>query len=191
MCLLAGNIIRICWALFFVIWIAASVSNKRAVYSESQGRRWRYSLLLVAAYFLLLNPNRLPHPFDLRLVPCMNTIAWACAISCLAGLAFCVWARATLGRNWSGRITLKEDHELIERGPYRIVRHPIYTGLLVMYLATAILLGRIGGLILGVPLVFASFWIKLRDEEKIMLKQFPEQYAAYQHRTARIIPFLL
>jgi protein-S-isoprenylcysteine O-methyltransferase Ste14 len=97
----------------------------------------------------------------------------------------------TLGRNWSGRVTLKEDHELIVRGPYRIVRHPIYAGLLIMYLSTTMLLGRMGALIFGVPLVFASFWIKLRDEEKVMLTHFPEQYAAYQQRTARIIPFLL
>jgi protein-S-isoprenylcysteine O-methyltransferase Ste14 len=191
MYLLAGNIIRVCWALFFIVWIAASISTKRAIYRESSARRARYSLLLVAAYFLLLNPNGLPHPFDRRLFPCTDTVAWVCAMSCLAGLIFCVWARATLGRNWSGRVTLKENHELIERGPYRIVRHPIYTGLLVMYLATAILLGRMGALIFGVPLVFASFWIKLRDEEEIMLKQFPDQYAAYQQRTARIIPFLL
>jgi protein-S-isoprenylcysteine O-methyltransferase Ste14 len=190
MCSLAGNVVRTCWVLFFVVWIVASISTKRAVYRETPGRRMRYSLLLVVAYFLLLNPGLLPYPFDLRLIPCTNTIAWVCTILCLAGLMFCVWARATLGRNWSGTITLKEDHELIERGPYRIVRHPIYTGLLVMYLATAILSGRTGGLILGVPMVFASFWIKLRDEEKIMLQQFPEQYAAYQQRTARIIPFI-
>src|SRR5205814_454786 len=113
--------------------------------------------------FLLTNSRRLPYPFDLRLIVCTNTIAWACAISCVVGLAFCIWARTILGRNWSGAVTLKEDHELIERGPYRLVRHPIYTGLLVMYLATAILLGRVSGLI-GLPLVFASFWIKLRGE---------------------------
>ena len=108
---------------------------------------------------------------------------------CVLGLIVCIWARATLGRNWSGAVTLKQDHELIERGPYRWVRHPIYTGLLLMFLATALLLGRTGGLI-GVVLVFLSFWIKLGDEEKVMLKQFPDQYATYQRRTKRIIPFI-
>ena len=75
----------------------------------------------------------------------METVQWMAGILCIAGLAFCVWARATLGRNWSGTITLKEGHELIERGPYRLVRHPIYTGLLAMFLATALAFGHLGG----------------------------------------------
>ncbi len=87
-------------------------------------------------------------------------------------------------------VTLKEGHELIERGPYRLVRHPIYTGLIIMFLATVIVLGHVGGIV-GAVLVFVSFWIKLGEEEKIMLKQFPDQYAAYQQRVKRIIPFVL
>ncbi len=96
-------------------------------------------------------------------------------ILCIAGLVFCVWARVTLGRNWSGTITLKEGHELIERGPYRFVRHPIYTGMLAMFLASAIALGHLGGFA-AVLLAFVSFWIKLGEEEKLMLRQFPDQY---------------
>ena len=111
-------------------------------------------------------------------------------ILCIAGLLFCFWARAALGRNWSGTVTLKEGHELIQRGPYRLVRHPIYTGLLAMFLATAIAYGRLGGFV-GVLIAFASFWIKLIGEEKLMLQQFPDQYAAYQERVKRIIPFVL
>ena len=191
MCALANNIIGLCWGLFVAIWIVAATSIKRAVYRESRGQRLRYTLLLVAGYVVLTNSHRLSYPFDLRLVPCTDFIAGTCPIACVAGLLFCVWARATLGRNWSGNITLKENHELIVRGPYRLVRHPIYTGLFVMYLATAILLGRLGGLLLGTPLVFASFWIKLRDEEAVMLTHFPGQYSAYQQRTKRIIPFVL
>ncbi|MDQ6623225.1 MAG: isoprenylcysteine carboxylmethyltransferase family protein [Verrucomicrobiota bacterium] len=97
---------------------------------------------------------------------------WLAALLCLAGLAICLWARATLGRNWSGAITLKEEHELIERGPYRFVRHPIYTGMLAMFLATALAIGHLGGL-LAVMLAFASFWIKLGEEEKLMLQPVP------------------
>ena len=115
---------------------------------------------------------------------------WLAGILCIAGLAFCVWARATLGRNWSGTITLKEGHELIERGPYRLVRHPIYTGLLAMFLATALAFGHLGGVV-AVILAFASFWIKLSEEEKLMLQQFPDQYRSYQQRVKCIIPFVL
>jgi len=87
-------------------------------------------------------------------------------------------------------VTLKEGHELVERGPYRFVRHPIYTGILTMFFATALAQGHLSGF-LGTLLMFVSFWIKLRDEEKLMLQQFPERYADYRRRAKRIIPFVL
>ena len=188
-CAIAIRVVSVSWIGFAVIWVVASISTKRSVYRESLVQRLRYSLLLLAAFLLLTKSWRLPHPFDLRLIPCTGTIAWICAISCVAGLACCFWARTILGRNWSGTITFKEEHELIERGPYRWVRHPIYTGLLIMYLATAILLGRAGG-IFGLALAFMSFWIKLRDEEALMLQRFPDRYPAYQRRVKRLIPFV-
>jgi protein-S-isoprenylcysteine O-methyltransferase Ste14 len=85
---------------------------------------------------------------------------------------------------------LKEDHELIIRGPYRLVRHPIYTGLLAMLAATALQKGHLAGMI-ALILVFVSFWIKSNYEEEVMRKQFPEQYAAYREQVKRIIPFVL
>ena len=186
----AINTIRACWLIFMAVWLLAAISTKRSVYRESRAQRLRYSILLIAGYFLLIRDHRLAYPLRARVIPRMEIIAWAGVVLCLAGLSFCIWARAILGRNWSGAVTLKEEHELIERGPYRLVRHPIYSGLLAMFLATAIVLGHVGGII-GLVLVFISFWIKLSDEERVMLKQFPDQYAAYQHRVKRIIPFVL
>ena len=186
----AINTIRACWLIFMAVWLLAAISTKRSVYRESRAQRLRYSILLIAGYFLLIRDHRLAYPLSARVIPRMEIIAWAGVVLCLAGLSFCIWARAILGRNWSGAVTLKEEHELIERGPYRLVRHPIYSGLLAMFLATAIVLGHVGGII-GLVLVFISFWIKLSDEERVMLKQFPDQYAAYQHRVKRIIPFVL
>jgi len=87
-------------------------------------------------------------------------------------------------------VTLKEEHELVQRGPYRVVRHPIYTGMLIMSFATALVQSHLAGFA-GVLLMFASFWIKLGREEGLMLQQFPERYAAYQQHVKRIIPFLL
>jgi len=187
---LPADIIPACWTLFVVIWLLSAAFNKRSIYRESGGQRLRYSILLVLAFLLLTRRYRLPYPLDVCIIPTTQTVAWMTGILCMAGLAFCVWARATLGRNWSGTITLKEGHELIERGPYRLVRHPIYTGLLVMFLATAIAFGHIGGFV-AVAVAFASFWIKLSDEEKLMRQQFPEQYRSYEERVKRIIPFVL
>ena len=87
-------------------------------------------------------------------------------------------------------MTLKEGHELVERGPYRFVRHPIYTGILTMFFATALALGHVAGFA-ATLLIFASFWIKLCDEEQLMLQQFPDRYASYQQRVKRIMPFVL
>ena len=146
-------------------------------------------LPLILAWFLLARGQRMIYPLNIRLVPRTDSVEWACAALCVAGLVFCCWARVTIGRNWSGIVTLKEDHELIVRGPYALVRHPIYTGLLVMFAATALFSGYVAG-ILGIAIVFVSFWIKLSEEEKLMLNKFPEQYAGYQRRVKRIIPFM-
>src|SRR4029077_14329128 len=107
-------------------------------------------------YLLLINGRRLPYPLDGRIIPQTEATAWIGAVLCIAGLAFSVWARVTLGRNWSATITLKEGHELIERGPYRLVRHPIYTGTMAMFVRTVIVLGHVGGIVGALP-VFVSF----------------------------------
>jgi protein-S-isoprenylcysteine O-methyltransferase Ste14 len=187
---LALDIISGCWVVFVATWVIAAVSTKRTVYRETRAQRLRYWVLLVIAYVLLLNGGRLPNPLNLAIVPHVAPIAWAAAALCAVGLAFALWARVTLGRNWSGVVTLKEGHELVERGPYRFVRHPIYTGILTMFFATALAQGHLAGFA-GTLLMFASFWIKLRGEENLMLKQFPERYRAYQQRAKRIIPFVL
>jgi protein-S-isoprenylcysteine O-methyltransferase Ste14 len=187
---LAKNIISACWVAFCVVWALASLFTKRTVYHESGARRLGYIIPILFGWFLVFRGNRLPPPFNPHIIPQTDAILVAAAILCFCGLGFCLWARAVLGRNWSGTVTLKENHELIVRGPYRLVRHPIYSGLLAMLLATWLEQGRIAGM-LGLVLAFASFWIKLNNEEEVMRKQFPDQYAAYEKRVKRIIPFIL
>ena len=187
---LAVDIINGCWIVFITVWLLAAASTKRTVYRESRAQRLRYWVLLVIACLLLFHARELPYPLNLRIIPRATPVACAATLLCVVGLAFALWARATLGRNRSGVVTLKEGHELVERGPYRFVRHPIYTGMLVMFFATALLLSRMAGFV-GVLLTLASFWIKLDREETLMLQQFCERYAAYQRRVKRIIPFVL
>ena len=184
------GVIRVCWIIFVVVWLLGAISTKRTIYRESSAARARYWLVLVIGYFLVIKSSSLPPPFDWLIVPRTNSSARIGAFLCISGLMFAIWARMILGRNWSGVITLKEGHELIDRGPYRIVRHPIYTGLLVMFAGTAIALGYFGGFT-ALFLVFVSFWIKLKREEDLMLKYFPDKYAAYQRRVKRVIPFLV
>lgn len=184
------GVIRVCWIVFVIVWLLAATFAKRTIYRESRGERARYWILLIIAYFLVFRSNTLPSPLDWLLIPHTKSSAWTGAVLCVSGLVFALWARAILGGNWSGVITLKEGHELIERGPYRIVRHPIYTGILTMFAGTAITIGYLGGVI-GLLLLFVSFWVKLRREEDLMLKHFPDKYSAYQRRVKRIIPFFV
>jgi protein-S-isoprenylcysteine O-methyltransferase Ste14 len=187
---LALKIISDCWIFFVVVWLVAAFWTKRSVYEESRWQRLGYTIPLLIGAYLIMKGHRLSDPLRYRIIPHMDALAWTGVILCTAGLAFCIWARFTLGRNWSGMVTFKGGHELITRGPYAIVRHPIYTGLLAMFIGTVIVLGHIAGII-AMPLVFVSLWIKLRYEEKLMLEKFPEQYAAYQRRAKRLIPFVL
>jgi protein-S-isoprenylcysteine O-methyltransferase Ste14 len=108
----------------------------------------------------------------------------------LVGLSLAVWARGILGRNWSGVVTIKEDHELITGGPYRMVRHPIYTGLLLAFVGLALARGEWRG-ILGVFIAAGAFWRKLKVEERWMLERFGDKYQSYSQRVSALIPFVI
>lgn len=187
---LAKNIISACWGVFLVVWVLAAIFAKRTVFRESGARRGRYIIPILFGWYLVFRGYRLGSPFDRYLISPTDPILIAAVILCLCGLAFCLWARAILGRNWSGTVTLKENHELIVRGPYQLVRHPIYTGLLAMLVATWMEHPHIAGLI-GLLLTGISFWIKSALEEELMLAQFPDQYPEYAGRVKRFIPFVL
>jgi protein-S-isoprenylcysteine O-methyltransferase Ste14 len=109
---------------------------------------------------------------------------------CVLGLIAAIWSRKTLGDNWSQDVEFKQGHKLIEQGSYRFVRHPIYTGgYLLMGLGTAIASGLLIAFV-GVFCFFAGFWIKLRQEERLLLAHFPEEYPAYKARVRALVPFL-
>jgi protein-S-isoprenylcysteine O-methyltransferase Ste14 len=187
---LALKIISGCWIVFALTWLVAAFWTKRSVYRESSRQRLAYVIPLLVGGYLVFKGHRLSGPLDLRVIPHVDALAWTSVVLCMAGLAFSIWARFTLGRNWSGVVTLKGGHELITRGPYALVRHPIYTGLLAMLLATVIVRGHVAAII-GMALMFVSLWIKLQHEEKLMLQKFPDQYPVYQRCVKRLIPFIL
>jgi protein-S-isoprenylcysteine O-methyltransferase Ste14 len=176
-----------CWIVFIVTWAVAALFVKRTVErSRSWGRP--VIVLMVTLSFWV---GRRPHIVGtLRLwTPTLST-EWLAAVVVLLGLAVTLWARAALGSNWSGSVTFKQDHELIERGPYRFVRHPIYSGLLLMALGTAMLRAWISEFVFCAVLLLA-FWLKLRAEERLLTRHFPEAYARYRARVRALIPFVL
>jgi protein-S-isoprenylcysteine O-methyltransferase Ste14 len=98
--------------------------------------------------------------------------------------------RVTLGRNWSSDVTFKQDHELITRGPYRFVRHPIYTGLILMLLGSALASGSLGP-IAGLAFGFFGIWVKLQQEEALMMRHFPSAHSEYKANCKALLPFIL
>ena len=116
-------------------------------------------------------------------------LGWAICALCAAGFAFTWWARLTLGDLWSGSVSRKEEHEIVERGPYRLVRHPIYTGLISSAFALAIQIGETGPLA-GAALLALGFFLKARLEERFLAEQLGQgAYADYRRRTPMLAPF--
>jgi protein-S-isoprenylcysteine O-methyltransferase Ste14 len=175
------------WAVFFAYWYISARRTKPVCERQSRQAQMAWRGPLIFGYVLLAFAPWGSH--DARLLP--HGAGWgpAGAALAVAGLAFCIWARRTLGGNWSGTVTLKQDHELIQQGPYRLVRNPIYTGMLVMLLGTALWVGRWSAAP-ALVLAVIGFVIKLRQEEAFMRRQFPEAYAAYSKRVKRLIPFV-
>src|ERR1700683_3052873 len=178
------------WVVWGIYWLISARSNTTPQHREAVASRWAHIIPLIVGG-VLIAWRRMPWPLlTHRLWPVTFT-SYCIGIALLAGgLLFSVWARVYIGRNWSGTVTVKEDHELIRRGPYTLVRHPIYTGLLLGFIGTALVRGEWRG-VLAVLIVFAALWRKLRLEGCWMNERFGEQYRSYREHTAALIPFLL
>ncbi|MBU6247761.1 MAG: isoprenylcysteine carboxylmethyltransferase family protein [Xanthomonadaceae bacterium] len=187
-----GDIIKAGWLVFLLYWAILARHAKAAIRSEPLVLRLLKLWLPLMIGTVLVLPWRGGEDTLLRLrfVPSTLTLSILGAVLVWAGVLLAIWARTTLGRNWSAVVQVKQDHELVERGPYRRVRHPIYTGLLMAFLGTALALGEWRGL-LGTAIVGASFWFKLRLEERWMREQFGGRYEAYMQRTKALLPGLL
>ena len=178
------------WFIWGVYWLISASNVKPAVRVEDAGSRATHVIPLAVAGILLGSPNLPASWLYARFVE-WTPLTYFCGAALAAfGLAFAIWARWVLGRNWSGTVTLKQDHELIRSGPYRWVRHPIYSGLLLGILGTAIALAQWRGL-LALAIVFVAFWGKLRREERWLGENFGAEYATYRSEVAALIPFVL
>lgn len=181
------------WLFFLASWAWNARRVKSTARNESSAARlFKYWLPLIVAV-VLVQPIHGMQDYSLIRLRFVPPTIWVPLLGVLlvwAGVLFCCWARLVLGRNWSAVVQVKRDHELIVRGPYRWVRHPIYTGLLMAFLGTALAIGEWRAL-LAVAIVAGSFWIKLRLEERWMREQFGETYVAYMARVKALIPGVL
>lgn len=187
--LLYDYLFTVLWIVFLVYWQIMAINVKRTQQLEPLSSRALRVAMFGTALVLLTYPPRVAW-LRLRLWPSDRITFWVGAAITLAGLLFCVWARVTLGRNWSRSVTIKEGHELIVTGPYRLVRHPIYSGLFLGFLGTTLAIGQVRAVV-AFGLVAISLWLKLRLEEKWMREQFGAKYEAYSGRVKALVPGVL
>ena len=177
------------WALILVVWIPSYFTSRKAVRSGRPVLQVAATSLIALA-FILLFQRRTEGLLGRRLTDVPVLIALLADLVCVAALLFAIWARLTLGRNWSGVLaSVGENHELVVAGPYKYVRHPIYAGFLIAMLATAVTIGTLASY-LAVAIGLVAFLLRIGLEEALMLSQFPEAYRAYQKETAALIPFV-
>ncbi len=175
------------WLVLIAYWIYGIAGNKPNAHRLNPA--WRLAGIVVFFGLILVFRN-LPGAFRSRVIAHSDASEWTGIAVCAAGVAFAIWARRTLGTNWSGNPTIKVGHELIQGGPYRFVRHPIYTGILLAVAGTVIGNGRVKDLLV-LAFVLVIVFVKIRIEEGLMTRQFPQAYPEYRKRTKAIIPFVL
>jgi protein-S-isoprenylcysteine O-methyltransferase Ste14 len=177
------------WCAWVVIWMIWAIRTKPVQQRESISSRLSYTVLVVAAFWLIFG-NDVPRDWlRVRLYESSPMSAALGIAITAAGLAFSVWARAYLGTNWSSTVTVKVGHQLVRTGPYRWVRHPIYSGLILAMVGTAVERRQVRGII-AVALLYAGFKIKSRIEERAMTSTFGADYDDYSRTTGAIVPKL-
>ena len=182
--------VELCWSVLGLYWLLSAFGTKKTAVNEARWLRllrlailWPLMLALLGTEWLRIGP------LAWRFLPRHAGIMWAGAFVTLGGVALAIWARRTLGRNWSDKVVLKVDHELIRSGPYRFLRHPIYTGVLLAVAGTALAIGEWRG-VLALFLLGTTYCLKAKSEEKILAAKFGEAFAEHARRTGFFLPGL-
>jgi protein-S-isoprenylcysteine O-methyltransferase Ste14 len=177
------------WAAWWVYWHIAAFGTKPAQRHESVASRISHILPLALAVWLFIRPEMAGPALGAPVLARSPGFDIAGALLVAAGLGFAVWARIHLAGNWSGTVTVKQDHELVRSGPYALVRHPIYTGLLLAAIGTVVAIDRWSALV-ALALMATAFLRKIVIEERFMADAFGPAYATYSRTTARLVPYL-
>jgi protein-S-isoprenylcysteine O-methyltransferase Ste14 len=180
--------IYVVWALWAASWGLASFWTNRTVGQPTSGSQFLYRAVTVVGAVLLLVVRTNDPRWHLWRTP--PDIAWAMVALAVAGFAFAWWARIHLGRLWSSSVTRKADHHVVDTGPYRFVRHPIYTGIIAASLGVCLLKGTVPSLA-GAAIMIVGWYVKARLEERFLRQELgAEAYDAYARRVAMLVPFV-
>ena len=176
------------WLIWWASWLLAAFWRERAAKQPPRRSQIVYRVLVVAGVIFLF--DRVIPALDVRLWVWPPTLQWALVVVSVCGFAFTWWARIHLGKLWSSNVGRKADHHIVDTGPYGIVRHPIYTGILIASSATAVLRATAGAC-LGVAILTAGWYVKARLEERFLREQLgQENYDAYARRVPMLLPFM-
>jgi protein-S-isoprenylcysteine O-methyltransferase Ste14 len=184
--------LQVSWLIIIVYWVVSSKKVKKVIEQESSTKRFFFYILPFIIAILLLGPGKWFGHSLIRenFVPHTNFVGIIGLMFCFSGVLIACYSRYKLGDNWSLSVQKKENHELIQSGIYSIIRHPIYSGLLLLFIGNAIIVGDYRGII-AVIIIFISFWLKLLKEERYLISIFGNQYLAYKEKTKALIPFLI
>ena len=181
------HVIGITWLAWVASWFIAALWNRQTAARPRFVDELLYRIVTGMGASFLFGLARIP-ALDTPW-PVTDAFAWLMAVCVVGGFAFCWWARLHLGSLWSGNVTRKENHRIVETGPYALVRHPIYTGIIVSAFATAFAIARVESVI-GACLITLGCWIKARLEERFLSQSLGEDYAAYRGRVKMLVPYL-
>jgi protein-S-isoprenylcysteine O-methyltransferase Ste14 len=177
------------WGLWVVSWVVAAIWSDRTVTRPAYGDQLRYRAVTLFGALLLFSGFARPYRARFPLWLLDRDVKWGLVAIAVGGFGFAWWARLHLGRLWSSSVTRKTDHRVVDTGPYGLVRHPIYTGLIAACLATAAMRGTVVA-IAGAILMTVGFHIKATLEERFLREQLgPDAYDAYRRRVPMLVPF--
>jgi|HubBroStandDraft_1064217.scaffolds.fasta_scaffold45370_2 protein-S-isoprenylcysteine O-methyltransferase Ste14 len=182
-----GAVFAVIWIGWIVSWMSAAFWSNR---TEKLALTWDTVLYraCIVAGFILMTPWTSRRLLATPLWHVGYAGAYALAAVTLAGILFTWWARMHIGRLWSGSITRKEDHHIVDTGPYALVRHPIYSGLILALLATAAAQATANA-VTGAVLISVGFWLKARAEERFLAAELgADAYGAYRRRVPMLLP---
>ncbi len=182
------SMIRVAWIVWLISWFAAAAWSDRTVRRPALRREMIYRVLTVAGAMLMFGFNPDGERADAPLWPVTPIIGWVLAGFVICGFMFVWWARIHLGQLWSSSVTRKEHHHVVNSGPYAIVRHPIYTGLLIAIVGTMLMRTTIIT-VTGSALIAAGIYVKARVEEEFLRQQLGESYEAYARQVSMLVPF--
>ncbi|HTV58375.1 MAG TPA: isoprenylcysteine carboxylmethyltransferase family protein [Verrucomicrobiae bacterium] len=183
----ADWVIFVSWLAFGAVWLVAALWRKKVEKREPAGQRILHILFLAAAAYIL-NENQAWFPaLNRRILPERLWIVELGVALTAAGVALAIWARVYLGRNWSGNVTIRKDHTLIRTGPYRFIRHPIYTGILVALAGTSLTVGKYRALV-SFGMFVGALVMKAKKEESFLAKEFGPAFEEHKKKTGFLLP---